>query len=199
MNANQTWGDGVALVKPGTLNVATKGEIFDNFHAERVKTPDLLVHRGANEVERANTYGVAEGFGIGDSPWTYGQEPQNVKISEKHTFACGFMEGGGENNHVVGPSGDRMSECEAQGVGTKENVGVSKEKIIGLVYGYGVTSGVGHGIGFAEPTGGEFCDMKDAELARVLESQSVHDSAGCIGGAIIDGDDVEAGVLLVDE
>ena len=39
--------------------------------------------------------------------------------------------------------------------------------------------------------------MKDAEFVWVIRGEGVHDCAGVVGGAVVDGNDVEVGILLV--
>jgi len=81
----------------------------------------------------------------------------------------------------------------------EEDVGVGEEEIVGAVEGDGVAGGEGHCVGFAEPAGGEFGDVEDGEFVWVLRGEGVHDRTRGVGGAIVYGDEVEVGVLLIEE
>ena len=41
--------------------------------------------------------------------------------------------------------------------------------------------------------------MEDAEFGGVLGGEGVHDGAGGVGGAVVDGEDLEVGVVLIEE
>ena len=199
MEGDHAGGGGDALTETGELDAVGEGEVFEDLHAEGVEAAELLVGGGAEEVEGSDADGVAEGFGVFGEPGTAGPEAEDSKIAEEHAFAGGFDDGGGEGDEVVGLGGDGLSEGAADGLGGEEDVGVGEEEPGGLVEGDGVAGGEGHGVGFAEPAGGEFGDVEDAEFFRVEGGEGVEDGSGSVGGAVVDGEDVEVGVVLVDE
>jgi hypothetical protein len=96
---------------------------------------------------------------------------------------------------VVGVSGEGVGECETDGGGMEEDVGVGEEEVTRG----GVAGGEGHGVGFAEPAGREFGDVDGTDSFRVLGGDGVDDGAGLVGAAVVDGDDVEVGVFLGEE
>jgi hypothetical protein len=54
-------------------------------------------------------------------------------------------------------------------------------------------------VGFAEPAGGEFDDVESAESIGVLGGDGIDDGARGVGGTVVDGDDLQIGVVLGQE
>ena len=92
---------------------------------------------------------------------------------------------------MVGTLLDGEGERAADRVRVEEDVAVGEEEPVGLVEREGVAGGEGHGVRFAEPPCGEIGDVENAEAVGVLGGESVHDAAGCVGGAVVNSDDTE--------
>ena len=195
MEADQAGSVGDTLAKPSLLDAATEGEVFDDLHTKVVEATHLLVDGGAKEVECSDADGVTERPGVRHSPRPDGPEAHHMKIAEEHTLAKCLDEGGGEEDEVVGLGGDGVGECTAEGVGAEEDVGVGEEEVVG----WGLACGEGHGVGFAEPAGGELGDMESAEFIGMLGGEGGDDVAGRVGAAIVDGDDLQVGVVLIEK
>jgi hypothetical protein len=54
-------------------------------------------------------------------------------------------------------------------------------------------------VGLAQPAGRQFGDVESAEFVRVLAGDGVDEVAGLIGAAVVDGDDLEVGIVLREE
>jgi len=134
-------------------------------------------------------------FRVGDAPWAGGPEAEELKETKNGGFVPTLDEGGGDQDEMVGMGGDGVGEGEPEGGGVEEDVGVGEEEVVGG----GLAGGEGHGVGFAKPAGGEFGDVEGAEFLRVLGGDGVDDGAGLVGGAVVDGDYVEVGVVLSQE
>jgi hypothetical protein len=52
---------------------------------------------------------------------------------------------------------------------------------------------------FSEPADGKFGDVKDGEFIGMLKGEGIYDGAGGVGGTIVDGKDLEVGVMLVEK
>ena len=82
------------------------------------------------------------------------------------------------------------AEGALEDIVAEENVAVGEEQPGGC----GLTSGESHSVGLAHPALGEVVDVEDGEgFPGWLRfgGEAVHDSAGCVGGAVVDGDDVD--------
>ena len=90
----------------------------------------------------------------------------------------------------------RVDKRAAQGVGAEEDVGVGEEEEVGAVIRDSLPRGEGHGMGFAEPA---WRQGVDGEGDQVRIFQAVHDPAGRVGGAVINGDHAQVGVILGEE
>ncbi len=134
-------------------------------------------------------------LGVGDAPGAGRPEAEDLEETEDGGFVPAMDEGGGDGDEVVGVGGDGVGEGETDGGGVEEDVGVGEEEVVGV----GLAGGEGHGVGFAEPACGEFRDVEGAESFRVLCCDAVDDFAGCVGAAVVDGDDLEVGVVLGEE
>ena len=194
MKADQATTEGYALDQTCMLDAAGESQIFDDLHAERFEAAGLDVGGTAEEVEGADAQGVAFGCWVGDAPGTGAPEGEYLKEPEDGGFVPAVDEGGGDGDEVVGAGGDRVAEGAADGVGAEEDVGVGEEEVVGG----GLAGGEGHGVGLAEPAGREFGDVDGADSIRVLAGDGVDDRASLVGTAVVDGDDLEIGVVLLD-
>jgi len=108
-------------------------------------------------------------------------------------FAEGFHGPVGHKYEVVGVICLGVAEGEGEGLGSKDDVAVGEEEPVRL----GEGGGGCQGVGLAEPTCGQVGDVED--LQRVgrggcgeVGGEVVHEGAGLVGGAVVDGDDLEA-------
>ncbi len=195
MDADHVGGEGDALTEAGELDAASEGEVFEDLHGDGVEAAESVEGRGADEVEGADADRVA-GAGVGDAPGTGGPEGEKGEEAEEHPFAAGAGDGCGEGDEVVGALGLGEGERSADRVGGEEDVGVGEEEPVRVA---GVPDGGRHGVGLAEPAWGEVMDVEGGELGRVGGGERVEDLAGAVGGAVVDGDDVEVGVVLPEQ
>src|SRR3954467_6391065 len=99
---------------------------------------------------------------------------------------------GGREDEVVSVEFDGFTHGELESSRTEEDVAVGEENPGRCC---AVCSG-SEGVRLAEPACGEFSDVDDFELVGAIASacfggNCVHDAAGAISGAVIDGDDLE--------
>lgn len=195
VEADEASTEGDTLGETGSFDTAAKTDVFDDLHAKRFETADLLVGFAVEEVEGSDADGVIFCFGVGDAPGTGGPEAEYLEEAEDGGFVPAMNDGGGDGDEVVGVGGYGVGEGDADGGGVEENVGVGEEQVVGG----GLAGGEGHGVGFSQPAGREFGDVEDAEFFRVLGGDGVDDCTGLVGAAVVDGDDVEVGVVLCEE
>lgn len=180
------------LTKAGEFDLAGDGEVFEDLHAEGLESAQLTVGGGAEEIKCADTDGVMDGFWIGGSPWSCDPEAHDTEVAEERAFAEGFDHRCGEGDKVVCASSYRISKRAAEDGGFEEDVGVGEEKIVG-------GSLVGRereSVGFAKPAFGKFGDMDGLKFVGMLGGDGVDDCSGAVGGAVVDGEDVQVGVVL---
>ena len=118
-------------------------------------------------------------------------EAHDLEEAEKGGLVPAADDGGRTEDEMVSLRGDGVGEGAAEGVGAEEDVRVGEEEEVGFG---GEGGGLGHGIGFAEPAGGEGADVEGLDAGG-----GVHEGAGRVVGAVVDGHDVEVGVVLSEE
>ena len=74
------------------------------------------------------------------------------------------MQLGFSAGEVVGFAGDGVGQGAADCVRAEDDVGIGEEEVVGG----GLAGGEGHGVGFAEPSCGEFGDVEGLEFFWVL-------------------------------
>ena len=195
MEADEAATDDDALGEAGTFDAACEAQVFNDLHSERFEASDFEIGGAAEKIKGADAERVSGGFGVGDAPGAGCPEAEDLKEAEDGGFIPALDEHGGKGDEMVGTGSDGAGEGEADGCGVEDDVGVGEEQIVG----WGLAGGEGHGVGLAEPTDGEFSDVEGAESVGVLHGDGVDDCAGGVGGAVVDGDDLEVGIILGEE
>ena len=111
--------------------------------------------------------------------------PKSWKMAIIMRLAEGLEDHGGKDDDVIGAFGLGEIEGTEKRVRREEDVGVGKEQPGRR----GLPGGESHGVGLAHPPGRKIGDVDDGEPGLGFRCNSIHDGAGCIGGAVINGED----------
>jgi len=190
MNADQAWTEDDVLGEAGAFDLPAEAKVFDDLQAQVREAAQLLEDAAADEVEAAGAEEVA-GLGVGDFPEADVPTSEGLKGSEDGGFHDALdFEGKGDDD-MVGPVGLGISEAEGDGARVEFDVSISEEE----PWGGGAGGGEGKGVGLSEPAFGEFPIVDDFELVWGgvgFGGDGVHERAGAVSGAVVDGDDLEA-------
>ncbi len=151
---------------------------------------DAVVDIAAEEHELAVAEEIVVGFGVAQAhhvnraEGSGGEGDQHV-FPETEGFA--FED---EAEHVVASS-DGGSQSPREGNWLEDDVGINEKKP-GC---FDLLHGTVQGVIFSGPARGEIGDVQDAH-ARVAGGEFVHDFAGAVFAAIVDGEKAEIGIVL---
>ncbi len=155
------------------------------------KPPICYVGLAADKVEGADADGVA-GIGVSNAPGAGGPEAHDLEKGDDGGLVPAADDGGWGEDEVVGAGADGVGEGAAEGVRAEEDVGVGEEEEVRG----GERGGLGHSVRFAEPAFGEGVDPN---FRQVRAGVVIHHETGAVRAAVVDGDDVEVGVILGQE
>ena len=195
MHGDHFGTEGHALAEARTFDAAAQVKVIEDLHRRRLKAAQFAIDRRADEVESADADCVAQRGGLGYAPRAHSPEAYHLQVCEEHSLTASFVDGGRQQDEVIGIGGNCLSECPADCIGSEDHVRVGEKEVVGLGFegGHRVIGGERHGVVLAQPVGRQFLDVKDCETGAC---ERVHDRAGPVRRAVVDRKDMQVGVVL---
>ena len=119
-DADQFAAECDALSKSAALHHQSQGEVFDDFHAERLPPAESVVHLAADHIEGAHANGVPPRPRVRHAPRPYGPDGHHIEKGHHHALTLSLKDQGRHENEMIGPAGLCERQRQAQRILAKK-------------------------------------------------------------------------------
>ena len=124
---NQVLAKDVALGEARLLDDFAQLHVVQHFHAQRPVSPDRVIDRTPDHIERAHSHVVLRP-GISHFPRTMPENKERLKKGNHHSLARVLHDHARKKHHVIGFFGFGIGDRASHRVRLEQNVGVGEEQ-----------------------------------------------------------------------